>query len=152
MSTQNDKERARQLIMAAIDYEISDEELRELAGYIKKYPELEEEFKNFNRIKEMTMNVHYMPPSGSVWDTYWLGVYNRLERGIGWILFSLGAIVLLIYGLYSMIESILVDVDIAWWVKIALFSVIAGAVILLVSVIREKVFLHKSERYKDIKR
>jgi hypothetical protein len=152
MSTPNEKERTRQLMMAALDGEINDDERSELAGYLMKYPELEEEFKDFKNLKEMTMNVNYTPPPHSVWDTYWLGVYNKLERGIGWILFSLGAAVLLIYGLYSMIESILVDVEIVWWMKIAIFSTIAGAVILLVSVIREKVFLHKSERYKDIQK
>ncbi len=152
MSTPNEKERARRLMMSAIDSEIREKERSELAGYLKKYPELEEEFKDFKNLKEITMNVNYTPPPESVWDKYWLGVYNKLERGIGWILFSLGAVVLLIYGLYLLIESILVDVEIAWWLKIAIFSVIAGAVMLLVSVIREKVFLHKSERYKDIKR
>ncbi len=152
MSIRNEKERARQLIMAAIDGEINDEQRRELAGYIKKHPELDEEFKDFKNIKEMTMNVNYTPPPESVWDKYWLGVYNRLERGIGWILFSIGAIVLLVYGFYSMIEAILADAEIAWWLKLAIFSVIAGAVFLLVSVLREKIFLHKSERYKDIQR
>lgn len=98
------------------------------------------------------MNMKYTSPPESVWDKYWLGVYNRIERGIGWILLSIGAIVLLIYGLYSMFESILADTEIAWWLKLAIFSAIAGTAVLLVSVLREKIFLHKTERYKDIRR
>ncbi len=152
MSTPNEKEHARQLMMAAIDGELREDERSELANYVRKYPELEEEFNVFKNIKEIAMNANYTPPPDSVWDKYWLGVYNKMERGIGWILLSIGAVVLLLYGLYSVIESIFVDVEIPWWLKIAIFSTIAGAIILLVSVVREKIFLHKSERYKEIKR
>jgi hypothetical protein len=152
MNTPNDKERARQLLMAALDGELGDEEKRELAVYMEKYPDLERELNEFKKIREITMDMKFLPPPDSVWDKYWLGVYNRLERGIGWILFSIGAIILLAYGFYSLIEAILADVEIEWWLKIAIFSAVAGAVVLLVSVLREKIFLHKSERYKDIQR
>jgi hypothetical protein len=152
MNTPNDKERARQLLMAALDGELGDEEKRELAVYMGKYPDLERELNEFKKIREITMDMKFLPPPDSVWDKYWLGVYNRLERGIGWILFSIGAIILLAYGFYSLIEAILADVEIEWWLKIAIFSAVAGAVVLLVSVLREKIFLHKSERYKDIQR
>jgi hypothetical protein len=152
MNTPNDKERARQLLMAALDGELGDEEKRVLAVYMEKYPDLERELNEFKKIREITMDMKFLPPPDSVWDKYWLGVYNRLERGIGWILFSIGAIILLAYGFYSLIEAILADVEIEWWLKIAIFSAVAGAVVLLVSVLREKIFLHKSERYKDIQR
>jgi hypothetical protein len=152
MNTPNDKERARQLLMAALDGELGDEEKRELAVYMDKYPELERELIEFKKIREITMDMKFSPPPGSVWNKYWLGVYNRLERGVGWILLSVGATVLLVYGLYSMIGSILADVEITWWLKLAILSVVAGTVVLLVSVLREKIFLHKSERYKDIQR
>lgn len=151
MSTSNERERARQLIMAAIDAELRNEDRKELSVYLNKYPELKQEFNEFKELQEITMQTKFNPLPEQVWDNYWLQVYNRLERGIGWILFSLGAIVLLFYGLYSMIESILVDVEIDWWVKLAIFSALAGVIILLISVIREKLFLHKSERYKDIR-
>jgi hypothetical protein len=152
MNTPNDKERALQLLMAALDGELGDEEKRELAVYMERYPELERELNEFKKIREITMDMKFSPLPESVWDKYWLGVYNRLERGVGWILLSLGAIVLLVYGLYSMIVSILADVEIAWWLKLAILSVVAGTVVLLVSVLREKIFLHKSERYKEIQR
>ncbi len=148
----SEKERARQLIMAAVDGEIGDSERTELEGYLHKYPDLHEEFQKCKHMQEITMNMKYTSPPESVWDKYWLGVYNRIERGIGWILLSIGAIMLLIYGLYSMFESILADAEIAWWLKLAIFSAIAGTVVLLVSVLREKIFLHKTERYKDIRR
>lgn len=152
MSILSEKERARQLIMAAVDGEIGGSERTELEGYLQKYPDLHEEFQQFKHMQEITMNMKYKSPPEPVWDKYWLGVYNRIERGIGWILLSIGAIVLLIYGLYSIFESILADAEIAWWLKLAIFSAIAGTVVLLVSVLREKIFLHKTERYKDIRR
>jgi len=42
--------------------------------------------------------------------------------------------------------------EIPLWIKLAGISFWAGCAIMLVSVIREKLFLHKHERYKDIQR
>jgi hypothetical protein len=152
MSIPFEKERARQLMMAAVDGEIGDSERTELEAYLQKYPDTYEEFYQFKHMQEITMNMKYTSPPESVWDKYWLGVYNRIERGIGWILLSIGATVLLIYGFYSIVESILADAEIALWLKLAIFSAVAGAIVLLVSVLREKIFLHKTERYKDIRK
>ncbi len=44
-----------------------------------------------------------------VWRLYWASVYNRLERRIGWILFSIGAMIILFFGGYKMVEGIIQD-------------------------------------------
>lgn len=109
--SETEKEYARQLIMKAIDGELRDEEHAILQQQLEKFRELRNELKEFILIKEITMNVKYNPPPEQVWESYWLKVYNRLERNLGWILFSIGAIVLLCYGALSWVQSILVDVD-----------------------------------------
>jgi hypothetical protein len=49
-----------------------------------------------------------------------------------------------------MLSTILTDPELAWWIKGAIVSVTAGAIILLVSLLREKLYLDKHERYKDV--
>ena len=89
-------------------------------------------------------------PLPAVWENYWMGVYIRLERGLGWILFSLGAIVLMLFGAWELASEWITDAGIPLWVRLAGISLAAGTIILFISVIREKLFLHKNERYKDI--
>ena len=39
------------------------------------------------------------------WRLYWASVYNRLERRIGWILLSIGAMITLFFGGYKMVAE-----------------------------------------------
>ncbi|NIM52936.1 MAG: hypothetical protein GTO22_27480 [Gemmatimonadales bacterium] len=89
-------------------------------------------------------------PPDEIWDSYWGGVYRRLERGIGWILISLGTIVLLSYGVWKGVEDLLADTTLPTVVKVAVVALIVGLIALLVSVIREKLFVRKSDPYKDV--
>jgi hypothetical protein len=79
-------------------------------------------------------------------------VYNRLERKIGWIFLSIGAMILLFFGGYKMVESIIQDSNSPWYLKIGILAVITGAIILLVSLGREQLFVRKRERYKEIEK
>ncbi len=152
MSGNGNTERAHQLMMAALDGEISKEERRELDRLLKGDAELRTEWKRFSRVKEVTSAMTYREPPDDLWDDYWTGVYNQTERGLGWILTSLGAIVLFGYGAWELTGAILADTDAPMFLKIAIFSVLVGLVVLLVSVIREKLFTRRHERYKGVKR
>ncbi len=44
-------------------------------------------------------------PPKDVWRLYWASVYNRLERRIGWILLSIGAMIFLFFGGYKMVAE-----------------------------------------------
>ena len=94
----------------------------------------------------------FKSPLPEVWDKYWINIYNRIERGIGWILFSIGCIILLTYGIFKAIESIIADPQLGGIIKIGILAVITGIVILAVSVMREKLFTKKSDPYKEIQR
>jgi len=50
-------------------------------------------------------------PPKDVWRLYWASVYNRLERRIGWILLSVGAMIILFFGGYKMVEGIIQDLS-----------------------------------------
>lgn len=83
---------------------------------------------------------------------YWSVVYNRLERGTGWILTSIGAIILLFYGAWRWLQSLIKDPYLVLVVKIGILTLAGGLIILLISVIRERIFTYKKERYKEVVR
>lgn len=83
-------------------------------------------------------------------DIYWSKLFNRIERAVGWFFFVTGLIILVSYTLYQFALLLFRDSQISLFIKIGLFSVIMGGVILLFSVIRERIVLSKKDKYSEI--
>ncbi len=139
-------------MMTVLDGECSEDERRRLDELLAGDTTLREEWQELQRVKEATNIMSINKPPDEVWDKYWGSVYAKLERGIAWILVSIGAIVLLSYGIWQAIQELMADASIPGFIKLAIAAVAIGGAILAVSVIREKWFVMKSDKYKDIQR
>lgn len=142
----------RDLMMAYLDDELNDEQRRAFEEHLASCAECAKDLKEFRRLKEMTDGVALVEPEDRLWQQYWDGVYNRMERGIGWILFSAAAIILVIYGGFRLIESIIQDPAVGVLMKAGLLTLLGGLAILLVSVLRERLYFWSRDRYKDVRR
>lgn len=151
-ATANRVERFQLLLMGAIDNELTPEEWAEFQQLLSQDRARADEWKRYQQLKEVTQAMKFKSPSQEIWDNYWTRVYNRIERGIGWIIFSIGAIILLTYGIFKAVESLIADPKLEGIVKVGIIAVILGLVILIVSVVREKFFIQKSDPYKEIQR
>jgi len=145
-------ERARHLMMAALDGELGREDRAELDGLLAADASLREEWERLGRVKEVTTAMGYREPPEEIWETYWVSVYNRVERGVGWILASLGVLVVAGYGLWKGVTEFLADTGLPAFVKIAVFVAALGGLILLLSVGREKLFTRMRDPYREVKR
>lgn len=152
MSASVERERAQGLMMAAVDGEISPDERSELDRMLDQDPELRREWERMGRVKEVTRTMTYRKPPDEVWGRYWTSVYNRFERGIGWILASIGAVVLLGYGAWSGVEALFEDSSVPLFLRLAILAVAVGLAVLAVSVIREKLFTRRHDPYKEVER
>ncbi len=142
----------RDLMMAYLDNELDEEQKRAFEEHLAGCPDCTRELAEFRKLKKMTDCVAFVEPEDRIWDQYWNNVYNRIERGAGWILFSLAAIALLIYGGFQCIEEIIEDHAIGVLMKVGLLALLGGVAILFVSVLRERVFFWSRDRYKDVRR
>jgi ferric-dicitrate binding protein FerR (iron transport regulator) len=148
-----DRERARALMMAALDDEISEAERAELHTLIAAAPDLDAEWRRLARVKEVTSGLTLQPLPEEMWDRYWTSVYARLERGLAWVLVSTGAIVLSAYAIWQAVAAFLADTGEPWFVRAAIAALALGGTILLLSVIREKFWLSRRDPYqKEIMR
>lgn len=145
-----DSERVKRLMMEAVDREISAEGLAELNAALADRPELRAELEAFTRVKEVTDTMTRRPPPEEIWDGYWEGVYRRFERGVGWILTSIAAIVLLTWGAWEWSHEILATTTLPIFVRWSILAGAAGLVVLFVSVARERLFVSKGDPYKDV--
>jgi hypothetical protein len=148
----NKKERCQQLIMAEIDGEISSSEKNELQKLLKEFPDYLSDLKSFKQLKEVTDKMSLKKPASEIWETYWYRVYNRIERSAAWLFFTVGVSILIVYGGIQLISGLWQDATIPLVLKLGLFGTLLGLFILLISVVREKLFLRKNERYKEVQR
>ena len=81
-----------------------------------------------------------------------IGQTGRLELRILLIRSQRPAILLLIYGGFKLIEEIVTDPEIGILLKGGLLLLIVGLAILFISILRERLFIQKKDRYKDVRR
>ncbi|MBA7676783.1 hypothetical protein ES703_85028 [subsurface metagenome] len=142
----------KDLMMGYLDNELSDEQRRQFEEHLAGCSECKDELKEFRKLKAITDEVTLVEPEDRIWQDYWDGIYNRIERSVGWIVFSVAAILLTIYGGFKLIEELIKDATIGMLLKVGLLALIVGLAILFVSVLREKLYFWQRDRYKDVRR
>ena len=141
----------KNLLMGYLDSELTEIEAARMEQHLRECAECSADLQEFRRLKEVTQNMRVVAPDEKYWDVYWSNIYNRLERRIGWILISLGAILLVSYAIYMFILE-LFESQIPLVVRIGVLALVVGLCTLGVSVLRERIFLARSDKYERIKR
>ena len=142
----------KDLLMGYLDNELSDEQRNRFEEHLAGCPECAGELKEFQKLKAITDEVTLVEPEDRIWQDYWNGVYNRIERNVGWLIFSVAAILLTIYGGFKLIEEIVTDATVGMLLKLGLLALIIGLAILFVSVLRERIYFWSKDRYRNVRR
>jgi hypothetical protein len=114
--------------------------------------EFKREFEEQNKMKEVFRKMKFINPSDKLWDIYWEKSYNRTERGLGWLAVFLGLLILIGFASIEFVNQLYADNSTPVIIKIGTVSLVFGLLVLLFSVLREKLFTYKNDRYKEIKR
>jgi anti-sigma factor RsiW len=139
-------------ISGFLDGELSPAEREAFKQEVERDPELARELAAIQSMKEVTDTMKLSEFPDRIWERYWEGTYNRLERRVGWLLFSIGVMVLLGTGLYELVMALLKDIGEPWWIRVAIGAVCGGMAILFVSVLRERLFMLQRDPYREVKR
>lgn len=148
----NDHKEMKELIAASFDGELDAAGKRMVEEHIKSCVPCRRLYEEMSRFEGVMSQMELQKPSRDTWKYYWDSVYNRLERRVGWILFSIGVMILLFFGGYKGIEGVIKDPGTPLLLKIGILTVLGGVVILLVSISREQIFVRKRERYKEVEK
>ncbi|MCZ7664975.1 MAG: hypothetical protein M5U22_19555 [Thermoleophilia bacterium] len=140
------------LVSGYLDSELEADERREFEERLTIDPELARELEATKATKGVTETMKLKEFPDEVWEHYWDGTYNRLERRVGWLVFSLGAAVLLAGGLYELAVALLRDSADPWWVRVGIAAVVVGLAVLFVSVVRERLFTWRRDPYREVER
>jgi ferric-dicitrate binding protein FerR (iron transport regulator) len=139
-------------LMRALDGELDAAQLAAFESRLADDPELREEWRRLSRAREATMGMRLRHPPEEVWDGYWTSVYSRTERGLGWILVSLGAIVVGGWAVWTWVGELLADTTTPLAVRFGMIAMFMGVLILAVSVVRHRINVLRTDPYKEIQR
>ena len=142
----------KDLMMGYLDEELTAEQKQRFEEHLATCKDCSGQLQEFRQLKAITDQVTLIEPEDRLWQQYWDGIYNRIERSLGWIIFSVAAILLTIYGGFKAIEELITDPTVGLLLKIAMLALLVGLAILFVSVLRERIFFWSKDRYKDVRR
>jgi hypothetical protein len=148
-----ENEEIQQLMMKVVDGLASPKEEELLGEAIRGNERWESELRAFKKIKEVTENMQFKELPDSYWPGYWKDVYRRTERGLAWILMSIGLMIIIGFSAYVGLSEFYADPDVSIAMKIGVSLAIVGGIIMIVSIVRERLFAKKHERYeKEVER
>ena len=142
----------KDLMMGYLDEELSAEQTRQFEEHLTTCKQCAAQLQEFRQLKAITDQMTLVEPEDRLWQQYWDSIYNRVERGIGWIIFSVAAILLTIYGGFKAIEALIADPTVGLLLKVAMLVLLVGLAILFVSVLRERIFFWSKDRYRNVRR
>ncbi len=147
-----DHEKLKELVSSYLDGELGQEERELVERHLEECSECRQAYREMSELGEVMGKMTIKEPPKEVWKMYTESVYNRLERGIGWILLSIGAMIVLFFTGYQALKGLILDPGVPLIIKGGILCGLAGVVVLLVSLVRERLFVNKRERYKEIEK
>lgn len=145
-------EEFRLLMTARLDGELGEEEILRVETHRNACSACREEMEAHRHLKILTSQLHFREPENLHWQEYWQKLYHRLERHMGWFLLVAGGCLLLSYLLVFLVESFFFQQGIPWPLRWGILFMLTGFMLLLLSVVRERLFLRKFDKYEGILR
>lgn len=140
--------RSRELLMARLDGEMAPEDLAELERHLAACEECSRELAEMSELAGLVGEIRLAKPSEEDMMRYWPSVYARIERGMGWGLLVAGAVIWVGYGVHAFITDPMMEALTKFLVALP----VVGILMLLVSVIRERYHVSKTERYEEVEK
>lgn len=140
--------RARELLTARIDGEITSGDLTELEQHLAACEECRRELAEMSELTGLVGEIRLARPSEEDMMKYWPSVYARIERGMGWGLLVAGAAIWAGYGVYAFLTDPMMEALTKFLVALP----VVGVLMLLVSVTRERYHVSKTERYGEVEK
>ena len=139
-----------EVLIRYIDGEATEAEVERLQGHLARCGRCREELRAHQKLRDLARDLWPVEPPEELWDEYVQGVFERMERGLGWVLVVVGAVVGAGVGAWHYVTGFLLRSGVGWPLKVAVTALILGLTLLLVSVYRRRRREARSDRYKEV--
>lgn len=145
-------EQWKPLLAGYMDGELTREETERFKKHLSHCTDCRDDLLQLGELKEVTEHMKHEHLPDAFWDQYWLGVYNRMERGLAWVLLSIGGTILVGFGLWQLVSEFFLNAEVPLLLRLGLGITIAGSAVLFVSLIRERMRMWRHDPYKEVQR
>lgn len=145
-------EQWKPLLAGYMDGELTREENDRFKRHLSHCNDCREDLLQLGELKEVTEHMKHEHLPDAFWDQYWLGVYNRMERGLAWVLLSIGGTILVGLGMWQLVNEFFLNAEVPLLLRFGLGITIAGSAVLFVSLIRERMRMWRHDPYKEVQR
>ncbi|MFW6198524.1 MAG: anti-sigma factor family protein [Acidobacteriota bacterium] len=142
----------RVLLMGYLDDELDAPARRRVEDHLAVCVSCRREERSYRRLGEVTEMAGSGIDTELGPDEAWAGIYGRIERGLGWILLSIGMVLLGGFGLWHLLQDFLLSSEEPLVLRVGVGALVAGGLVLLVSFVREKLWHDSHERYREVQR
>jgi predicted anti-sigma-YlaC factor YlaD len=144
----NSCEVIRGMLSAYLDGELTQQERQKVAVHVRHCERCRRVYEDFARMREDIKGLSFPEPSEDEWRAVMGGLAFKTTRGIAWLLWVGGAVVLLAYGLYEVIRDPSINVI----EHVGIMALIVGSVLLFLTVLAERISALRTDKYKDIEK
>lgn len=144
-----DPERDGPLLSGYVDGELDQADRALVEAWLESDDHVREEVARLVRLNAFTDHLVLRPAPAEAWDEFLERRPHRTERSLGWLLL-LVAVVLLGGFLLLRLGALLLVATIPAVLRLGLFLGGVGLLLLLISVLRERSFARKRDRYDDV--
>ncbi len=137
------------LLMGLMDGELTAEEVDQVNGHLIRCADCREEYDALQQSGSHLDGISFQEPGDRALNQVWKSPYSRKTRNMAIFLILGGWMLMLLFSLY---QFFIVENDQATIPKIAFAGIVVGALILLVSVTRERMKTYKNDPYKEVER
>jgi len=138
----------KSLMMGLMDNELTPEETADVNQHLVRCEACRKEFDELSRSYSKLESVSFSGPADDELDRIWKSPFSRFTRNAGLLIVFAGWITLIIYSLVEFFRS---DTE-PILPKIAFMGIIIGFIILLYTVLSDRLKTLKTDPYKEVKR
>jgi anti-sigma factor RsiW len=135
------------LLSGYLDGELTQAEEQRVRLRLEDDPEARELVAEMSRIREAAQATRLVVPRDEEWSEKPLGASSRWFRRVGWTLllgWAVALTALAVWGLFASAEP--------WWEKTLTVTLIAGPVLLFLSVLLDRLRVMKHDRYRRVEK
>lgn len=134
------------LISGYLDGELTQQQRQRVEVHIDGCPQCREQLQQLARVRKRVAGARLSPVGEDVWRENMGDVTVRASRGVGWLLFLGGLLLLAGYGIWQFV----IDTSVETLVKFMVAAVYLGLGALFVAVLRQRLIERKTDKYKDV--
>ncbi len=138
------------LLSGLADNELDGQQKKDVEDHVVGCDSCRHEYSRLLKLKEVTSDMKYFDIPERLMEGYWQRIYRRVEWGLGWLFLSAGIIIMIAFAVWELMNGFFLDPTVPLFLKAGLALLLGGLIILLVSIIRERLFARKHDRYDEV--